>query len=264
MTTKERISSFLTNNMTEATSYDVYTHFSESDSPVSSDTIDRNLKEMTDAGTLVREKKATNGGRQVYHYKLAVSPRKTVSTNATKVEVSETTVSATGNIESASTQNGPRRVYFVRKNDIAQSIWGSRQYVFAEKISPFQVTSRPFMPVGGTVVSIFYTNHALTEIADAISSSMPDVTFQIVPTLDLAMEVIDAWSTDLDSRQVETFKNGSEDYFNRYAPPAPPAPVTRQEALEILAEGNVNKITKSVFDELVRFAQETLSAQANS
>lgn len=241
-TTKELIVAFLTET-SEATAYDVY----EGLGSVSSDTVDRNLKEMTDAGTLVREKKSTNGGRPVFHYKLAVSPRETISTQATKV------------VDEPAQPAGPTHIFVVRKNDIPNHIWGQRQYVFARVLEPFvkRRTTRTFNRFGNAVISIFLTESSPEEIVAALNAQLPEVTCTVTTNLQDALAAYDVYTPNaqLEHGRITDWSNhffsmfDSTSVYNQ-ASAQPAAP--QRTPMEILASGDVYALTNSVLMEALK------------
>lgn len=214
VTTKDRILAELRSS-SNLTAYDIYDAIQSQGNDISSDTIDRNLKELTDRGVLVREKReSTSTGRQVYHYSI---PGATVTPVDNDGEVDpdfENDEEETYDEAPEAVNPGPQKVYLVRKNDIPSHIWGSRQFVFARLLSPFVHRGRPFSPFGNTVVSIFSTTRPLSEIDTALTQ-MPDVHYVITTSLEEAIRAIESYGT-LTATDQYRFTNWSNSYFTSW------------------------------------------------
>lgn len=236
MTTKEKIVAFL-GTTAEATSYDVYEHLQT----VSNDAVSRNLKELADAGTLVRERKSTNGGPVAYHYKLANPTATTVATNATKVN------------EATEQPAGPVKVYLVRNDNHPN--WGRHLGTYMQVLAPyikFGQGARAYSKIDSTVTSIFITDSPISEISASLIAALPQLEFTLATTLDEAKAAITEYSAG-NVYDVDRMDRWAQQFFAQFEP------VSERHALEALASGDRYNITNKVYIALVEFARTYLA-----
>jgi hypothetical protein len=214
MTTKERILQLFNNESAEfeASSYDIYERLGD----VSSDTVDRNLKEMVEAGTLIREKQyrfTFNGYRKVYCYRL---PATTPSASAlNEEEISDMTVSSDGSIETP--QSGPRPIFIVRDNTNYRSSFDNWAIKFARTLQPFDRSGRVFRGVGQTVVSLMISDASKENIIGAIENANLNITYEVVESLGAAIECIKYYSPDTPEHELSNFEALATRYISQYA-----------------------------------------------
>lgn len=213
----------------EATSYDIYEHIGNIDTS----TVDKQLKVLSEEGTVLREKKSTNGGRPVYHYKLANTGVTTVAISGDKSLAVNEAMAVEAEVV------GPKPIFLVRKNDIPGFTFGRGGHLFARTVSPFDMCyARRFQNWGNAVISVFVSEDSIDDIASALQAALPEITFGIATTTTEALAIVRSYGPDVNANH---FANWADDYFRQFSHVlvAPLAPLEQTETAQVGATAHV-------------------------